>query len=390
MKLCVVGIGYVGLSLSLILSQKYDVIAYDIDVKKVDNINKKISPIDDQEIEKFLSNSDINLKATSDKNDAYFNSEYIIIATSTDYIDKENKFDTSTIEDVIQDIVKINPDANIVIKSTIPLGFTDLMRQKYNKENIFFSPEFLRESMSLYDNLFPSRIIVGDGTEAAKKFAEILISCTSSKKKNTPVLFMKSTEAEAVKLFSNTHLAMRVAYFNELDTFAHVKGLNAKNIIKGVCHDNRIGDFYNNPSFGYGGYCLPKDTKQLLSNFGNIQSDIVKAVIDANTSRKQFIVNEIVKSSPKTVGIFRLVMKNNSDNFRNSAVIDIMNMIKNKNINIVVYEPYLKLKNDGDLNKIENIEEFINISDIIIANRHSSLLDKAKNKIFTRDLFGNN
>ena len=342
MKIAVAGTGYVGLSLATLLSQNNEVMALDIDSKKVEKINKRISPIKDEKIEEFFKNKKLNLRATLDYKEAFEGAEFVIISTPTNYDEDKNFFDTSSVEDIIEKVKSMNdPKITMVVKSTIPVGFIDNVKEKYQTENIFFSPEFLREGKALYDNLYPSRIIIGDKTEKGKKFAELLLK--SAEKKDTNVLYMGSKEAEAVKLFSNTFLALRVAYFNELDTYAITKNLNTKDIIEGVCLDPRIGNQYNNPSFGYGGYCLPKDTKQLLANYKDVPQNLIEAIVNANRTRKEFIAEEIIRKKPKTVGIYRLTMKSGSDNFRSSAIQDIIKKIRGNNINIIIYEPTLNI-----------------------------------------------
>ncbi|MDD6419781.1 MAG: nucleotide sugar dehydrogenase [Clostridium sp.] len=383
MKIAVAGTGYVGLSLATLLSTKNEVLAYDILEDKVNKINKRISPIKDEVIEDYFKNKKLNLKATTNYKVAFKETEFIIISTPTNYDEKTNYFDTTSVEDIIKKVIYINKDATIVIKSTIPVGFTDKVKEKYKIENIFFSPEFLREGHALYDNLYPSRIIVGSYTDKGKKFALLLKEC--SLKKDIPIKYMSSTEAEAVKLFANTYLAIRVAFFNEVDTYAEIKNLNTKNIIEGICLDPRIGANYNNPSFGYGGYCLPKDTKQLLANYKDVPQNIIEAVVKSNETRKEHIVDMILAKKPKVVGIYRLTMKSNSDNFRASAILDIITKLKEKNINIIIYEPTIKDYYDF---RVENdIEKFKKISDIVVANRYSSVLDDIKEKVYTRDLF---
>lgn len=383
MKIAVAGTGYVGLSLATLLSTKNEVLAYDILEDKVNKINKRISPIKDEVIEDYFKNKKLNLKATNNYKVAFKETEFIIISTPTNYDEKTNYFDTTSVEDIIKKVISINKDATIVIKSTIPVGFTDKVKEKYKIENIFFSPEFLREGHALYDNLYPSRIIVGSYTDKGKKFALLLKEC--SLKKDIPIKYMSSTEAEAVKLFANTYLAIRVAFFNEVDTYAEIKNLNTKNIIEGICLDPRIGANYNNPSFGYGGYCLPKDTKQLLANYKDVPQNIIEAVVKSNETRKEHIVNMILAKNPKIVGIYRLTMKSNSDNFRASAILDIITKLKEKNINIIIYEP--TIKDYYDIRVENDIEKFKKISDIIVANRYSSVLDDIKEKVYTRDLF---
>lgn len=386
MKIAIAGTGYVGLSLATLLSQKNEVYAVDILEEKIEMINNRISPIKDEYIEKFFNEKKLNLKATLDYKKAFKDAEYVIICTPTNYDESKDFFDTSNVEDIIKK-VKLMNDENItmVVKSTIPVGFIQNMKEKYNINNIFFSPEFLREGKALYDNLYPSRIIIGDNGEKAKKFAELLIE--SAEKKDIQTLFMESSEAEAVKLFANTFLALRVAYFNELDTYAVIKGLNAKDIIKGVCLDPRIGDYYNNPSFGYGGYCLPKDTKQLLANYKDIPQNLIEAIVKANETRKSFIANEILKNNPEVVGIYRLTMKSESDNFRTSAIQDVIRKIGESNSRIVIYEPTLSKNEFEGYEVINDIEKFKEISSIIIANRYDMVLDSAKEKIYTRDIF---
>lgn len=390
MKICVVGTGYVGLSLAVLLSQKYEVVALDILKERVKLINNKKSPIKDIDIEDYLQNKSLNLKATLDKKEAYSNSEYVIIATPTNYDIEKGSFDTSAVEEVISDCLKINSESLIVIKSTIPLGFTDNLRKKFQKKDIIFSPEFLRESKSLHDNLFPSRIVIGDNTEKSLNFGKMLLDCSLKSEKEVQLLNMESREAEAVKLFSNTFLAMRISFFNELDSFAEIHNLSSEKIIDGVSADPRIGNYYNNPSFGYGGYCLPKDTKQLLDNFSGIPNKIIKAVVEANETRKEFIVKSILNKSPKTVGIYRLIMKDGSDNFRQSAVIDILDKLKNKKINIVLYEPFIESKSFNGIKVISNLSDFIYVSDLIIANRITEDLANVEHKVYSRDVFHEN
>ena len=390
MKICIAGAGYVGLSLAVLLSQKYEVFIFDIDKSKIDLIKKRISPIKDIEIEEYLKNKNLKLNATVKKEDAYGKADYVIIATSTNYDEKTGSFDTSSVETVICDSLKYNISSTIVIKSTIPFGFTDKMRIKHNIKSIFFSPEFLRESKALYDNLYPSRIIIGDNSKRAKKFGELLVECSLKNESEIPVLSMQSKEAEAVKLFANTFLAMRVSYFNELDSFSESQNLSSNKIIHAVCLDERIGDYYNNPSFGYGGYCLPKDTKQLLDNFGNVPNEIIRSVVQANLTRKEFIANSIIKKNPKTVGIYRLIMKDGSDNFRESAVIDIIRYLKNLNIELILYEPFIKEKDFEGIEVISNLGSFAERSDLIIANRLSDDLNPFKNKVYSRDIYKEN
>ena len=387
-NITVVGIGYVGLSLSVLLSVKHSVISLDIDQNKVELINNRISPIDDSKITQYFTDKKINLLATTDKSIAYKISDFIIIATPTDYDELTNKFDTKSVEKVISDIFSINSSATIVIKSTVPLGFTKQMQNKFNSMNIIFSPEFLREGTALEDNLNPSRVIVGNESKNSKQFGDILMECSDIKHKNLTVLSITSTEAEAVKLFSNTYLAMRISYFNELDTYCETYGLSTKNIINGVSLDPRIGNYYNNPSFGYGGYCLPKDTKQLLSNYNQVPNNLIRAIVDANSTRKDFIAESILSRNPKTVGIYRLTMKIGSDNFRASSIQGVMKRIKAKGINIIIYEPKLYEESFFNSDVIKNFDEFIALSDVIIANRMTDELTPHINKIYSRDLFG--
>lgn len=385
MKIAVAGTGYVGLSIATLLSQKNEVVALDVISEKVDMINQRISPIRDSEIEEFFQTKSLNLRATLDYKEAFEGAEFIIISTPTNYDDEQNYFDTSSVEDVIQKVMSMNIDTTMVVKSTIPVGFIKNMKEKYQIENIMFSPEFLREGRALYDNLYPSRIIVGEKSKRAEKFAELLKE--GALKENIDVKFMDSTEAEAVKLFANTYLALRVAYFNELDTYAELKNLNTKDIIEGVCLDSRIGSHYNNPSFGYGGYCLPKDTKQLLANFAQVPQNLIRAIVNANETRKEHIVTTIMQKNPAVVGIFRLTMKKNSDNFRASAIQGIIEKLKEQNVQILIYEPTLKEETFNECTVENNFKEFSNKADIILANRMEEQLESVKSKVYTRDLY---
>ena len=385
MKIAVAGTGYVGLSLATLLSQNNEVIALDVIPEKVEKINKRITPIQDKEIEEFFKTKDLNLKATLDYKEAFEGAKFIIISTPTNYDDEKNHFDTSSVEDIIQKVISLNIDTTMVVKSTIPVGFIKSIKEKYNIDNIMFSPEFLREGKALYDNLYPSRIIVGEKSERAEEFANLLKS--ASLKEDIVVKFMDSTEAEAVKLFSNTYLALRVAYFNELDTYAEIKGLNTKDIIDGVCLDPRIGTHYNNPSFGYGGYCLPKDTKQLLANYDNVPQNLIRAIVRSNRTRKKHITEMIMRKNPETVGIYRLTMKSGSDNFRASAIQEIIERLKLEGVEVIIYEPTLKADEFNNCKLISDFEEFAKKSDVILANRYEDTLNNVKDKLYTRDLY---
>lgn len=385
MKITVAGIGYVGLSNAVLLAADNDVCAFDIDKDKVKQLSSGVSPIEDREISEFLDSGKLSLTATSDPVKAFAGADYVIISTPTDYDADKGSFNTSSVESVIEQVIKYNDDAVIVIKSTVPVGFTEAMINKTGRD-IMFSPEFLREGRALYDNLYPSRIIVGERSKRAEMFAELILK--GSRKSDTKVIYTGSTEAEAIKLFANSYLAMRVSFFNELDAYCEIKGLDAKDIITGVCLDPRIGDHYNNPSFGYGGYCLPKDTRQLLSNFADVPNNIMKAIVDANSTRKQYISDRILKMNPGTVGVYRLTMKKNSDNFRQSSIQDVIKRLSEANVNVVIYEPTLDGGRFMDAEVIVGLDEFKRRSDVIIANRYSSELDDVRDKVYTRDIFG--
>ena len=386
MKITVVGTGYVGISNAVLLAQKNEIIALDINKHRIDLINSSKSTIEDAEITEYFEKKHLNLIATDSKTKAYSDAEFIIIATPTDYNPENNYFDTSSVEQVIDDVININPSATMIIKSTVPVGFTERIKRKLGIKNLIFSPEFLREGRALHDNLYPSRIVIGEASEKAKIFSSLLED--AAVKKSVDILFVNNTEAEAIKLFSNSFLAMRVAFFNELDTYAESLGLNCKQIIDGMGLDPRIGNHYNNPSFGYGGYCLPKDTKQLLANYKNIPNDLIKAIVESNTTRKKFIASSVLSLNPKTVGVYRLIMKSGSDNFRASAIQDIIKLLAKEGIEVIIYEPELECNNFHDLKVIKDLDEFKSQSDIIITNRHSSDLKNVEEKLYTRDLYG--